>query len=332
MLNGMKIAFVYIGLVIGAGFASGREILEYFNMRDKYSIFPLILAFLMFFMISYIILNKARKYKISDFGMFVDKVAGRLGRFIKLIMYLFMFCGFFVMLSAGGALFETGFGCNHKWGVATLSLICFIVFSFDIKGIVAINTILVPFMIAGIAYLSVTSLIYGSVSASSFSITQNPLISAICYVSYNTITAGAVLVPLYSILDKKSIKFGALLGSGVLCLLIFVIRATLNIYYDRILYSQMPMLDLAVMRGNIYQYIYTAVLFTSICTTAVSHGFGVLSRFHFGTVKHRVVGSAAFCLAALPFSDLNFSFLVSSLYSVFGYIGILWLGILVLRK
>ena len=332
MINGMKIAFVYVGLVIGAGFASGREIFEYFNLRSRESILPVILAFSMFFMISYIILYKAKKYRICDFGEFVDKVAGRLGKFIKLIMYLFMFCGFFVMLSAGGELFESGLGINHKWGVGVLSLICFIVFSFDIKGIVAINTILVPFMIAGISYLSVTSLIYGSVSASSFSITQNSLVSAVCYVSYNTITAGAVLVPLYSILDKKAIKYGALLGSGALCLLILLIRAVLNMYYDRIFYSEMPMLDLAVIRGIIYQYIYTTVLFTSICTTAVSHGFGVLSRFRFKTAKHRVVGSAAFCLAALPFSDLNFSFLVSSLYSVFGYIGILWMGIIVFKK
>ena len=56
MINGMKIAFVYVGLVIGAGFASGREIFEYFNLRSRGSILPVILAFLMFFMISYIIL------------------------------------------------------------------------------------------------------------------------------------------------------------------------------------------------------------------------------------------------------------------------------------
>ena len=31
MKQGFNLAFVYIGLVIGAGFASGREIMEYFN-------------------------------------------------------------------------------------------------------------------------------------------------------------------------------------------------------------------------------------------------------------------------------------------------------------
>ncbi len=332
MKNGIKIAFVYIGLVIGAGFASGREIIEYFNMKSQKNPIPIFIAFLMFAMVSYIILNKARREGISDFGEFVDKTAGKLSVFIKVIMYFFMFCGFFVMLSAGGALFQSAFSCSDKVGVVAVALICFLVFSFDIQGIVAINTILVPFMVCGITYLSVSSLLYYSETASVFSFFDNPYVSAVCYVSYNTITAGAVLVPLYSILDKKSVRLGAILGSAVLGILILLIRETLNIYYDRVLYSEIPLFDMAVIRGEIYKYVYLAVMFTSICTTAVSHGFGILSKFHFKTKRARVIASGVFCLAAMPFSDLNFSFLVSSLYLVFGYFGLIWLIILIFKK
>lgn len=332
MENGIKIAFVYIGLVIGAGFASGREVLEYFNMRSKENPLPVLFAFLMFAVISYLILSKSEREGISDFGEFVDRTAGKLSWLIKGIMYLFMFCGFFVMLSAGGALFESAFPHGDKVGVITLALICFLVFSFDVQGIVALNAVLVPLMICGITYLSVSSLLYSDVSVSTFSLSESPAVSALCYVSYNTITAGAVLVPLYSILDKKSIKVGAILGSAVLGILIFLIRGALNLYYDRILYSEMPLLDMAIMRGEVYKIIYTAVLFTSICTTAVSHGFGILSRFHFKTRKSRILAAGIFCLAALPFSDLHFSYLVSSLYSVFGYFGLLWLLLLIIKK
>ncbi len=332
MKNGLKIAFVYIGLVIGAGFASGREILEYFNMQSRTGIFPILLSFFAFAFISYLILSKTHRTGISDFSELADVIAGRLSPFIKAVMYLFMFCGFFVMLSAGGSLFTTAFNIDGRIGVLSLSLICFLVFSFDVKGIVAINTILVPFMICGITYLSLSSLLYGSTLASTFSFGQSPAISAVCYVSYNTITAGAVLVPLLSILNKKSIRIGVIVGSGVLGILIFLIRASLNIFYDRILYSDMPLLEMAAMRGEIYRIIYSAVLFTSICTTAVSHGFGILSRFHFKTQRQRIIGSALFCLSALPFSDLSFTFLVSSLYSLFGYFGLIWLVILIIRR
>ena len=59
--NGLKIAFVYIGLIIGAGFASGREILEYFNMQSRENPFPILLAVFLFALVSFLILNKTYK-------------------------------------------------------------------------------------------------------------------------------------------------------------------------------------------------------------------------------------------------------------------------------
>ncbi len=332
MKNGLKIAFVYIGLVIGAGFASGREIIEYFNMRSQTNPMPVFLAIALFALISFLILNKSQKENISNFGEFIDITAGKLSGFIKAIIYLFMFCGFFVMLSASGTLFSSTLNADSRTGVIILALVCFLVFAFDVQGIIAINSILVPFMIVGITYLSLSSLLYDTASVSTFSFSDNPAVSAVCYVSYNTITAGAVLVPLTPILNKKSIAVGVLFGSGILGFLIFLIRATLNLFYQQVLLSPMPLFDIAAGRGEIYQITYAAVLFTSICTTAVSHGFGVLSAFNFKTKTQRIIAAALFCLIALPFSDLNFSFLVSSLYSLFGYFGLIWLVILIARR
>ena len=38
MKKSIKISLVYIGLIIGAGFASGREVMEYFNLRSNTSL------------------------------------------------------------------------------------------------------------------------------------------------------------------------------------------------------------------------------------------------------------------------------------------------------
>lgn len=332
MKDGIKIAFVYIGLVIGAGFASGREILEYFNMKTQTNPLPIILAALLFGLVAYLILSRTVRLGISDFALFVDKTAGKLSLIVKAIMYLFMFCGFFVMLSAGGELFSSAFSVSRKIGILTLCAICFAVFSFDIKGIVALNSVLVPFMIVGIVYLSVSSLLYSDAAVSTFPLSDNMAVSAVCYASYNTITAGAVLVPLYGVLNKRSIRTGVILGSVILGLLIFIIWVTLNIFYKQILSAEMPLLNIAAMRGKIYKVIYVFVMFASICTTAISHGFGILSRFHAKTVKGRVAAAGIFCLAALPFSDLNFSVLISVLYSLFGYFGLIWLAILIFKR
>ncbi len=332
MKNALKVAFVYIGLVIGAGFASGREIIEYFNEKSRSSVYPVLISAFLFSLCAFLILRKAQKHRTADFGKFVEITAGRLAPFIKVLMLLFMFCGFFVMLSASGSLFYSCFGLDRRLGSLALAAVCFLVFSFDISGIVAVNAVLVPFMIFGIAYLSVSSLLYGTESVAAFKVAKSAAAGAVCYVSYNTITAGAVLVPLSPLLDKKSTAFGACLAGITLGGLIFLIRAALNAVYDRVLFSDMPLLSAAALRGEIYSVIYAAVLYTSICTTAVSHGFGILSQLHLEERKSKVLAAGIFCLAALPFSDLNFSFLISSLYSVFGYFGLIWLFVLILRK
>ena len=44
MKKALNISALYIGLVIGAGFASGREILEYFNLKNQRDLSGIILA------------------------------------------------------------------------------------------------------------------------------------------------------------------------------------------------------------------------------------------------------------------------------------------------
>jgi uncharacterized membrane protein YkvI len=90
--------------------------------------------------------------------------------------------------------------------------------------------------------------------------------------------------------------------------------------------EEMPLLVLASRLGSVSKIIYTAVLFMALCTTAVSHGFGILSEFHFSSPRHRIIAAALLCLLALPFTGFGFSNLISKLYSAFGYVGFLWSG------
>ena len=57
MKQGLYLAFVYIGLVIGAGFASGREIMEYFNIPSGRDHSGIVLATFLLIVICYMILR-----------------------------------------------------------------------------------------------------------------------------------------------------------------------------------------------------------------------------------------------------------------------------------
>ena len=233
MKKALKIATVYIGLVIGAGFASGREILEYFNFRSNTNISGVLIAAFLFMIIAYLILAKSSEEGISDFDSYITSVAGRTAPLVRGFMLVYMFCGLFVMFSGSGALTDSLSLLPDFYGSVLMALICFAILSFDL-------------------------------------------------------------------------------------------------IHD----SELPMLTLAALCGKLCKRVYTAVLFMAICTTAVSYGFGLMSHFSdkIKTSRQRVLFSAVLCLTALPFSLYGFSNLVSQLYSAFGYIGMIWIVMVIVDK
>ncbi|MBO4941471.1 MAG: hypothetical protein J6D15_04640 [Clostridia bacterium] len=326
------ISFVFIGLVIGAGFASGREIFEYFCIPSQTDLTGIAIATISFGAASYIILDFSARKSIPDFKGFVDCISGRLSPLINFFMLAFMFCGFFVMMSACGALAKETLALPPLYGHLFLALCCFAVFCFDVKGLVAFNSVLVPIMLVGMLYVSLSSLLFDvAPTFSGFSkLYRNPLVSALCYVSYNTITAGAVLVPLAKNTRKSQLKAASVISASVLGMVIFIAWLSMNFFFDELLLSEMPLLHLAEKNSETLKLLYSLVLFMALCTTAVSHGFGIISNFHFKKHSHRIIFAALLCLSAIPFAGLAFSTLVSKLYSAFGYLGLLWTAMLIL--
>lgn len=321
----ISISSVFIGLVIGAGFASGREIFEYFSIPSVTDLTGIAIATISFGAICYITMHLAQKINCTDFDSLISRLSGRFSSVVKLFMFSYMFCGFFVMMSACGALASEALNLSPQYGIWLLSLVCFLVFSFDVKGLVTFNTVLVPLMVAGMIFVCLSSIFTVLPTFAAFdTLKKNPLVSALCYVSYNTITAGAVLVPLSVAANKKQLAAASAVSGAVLGLLIFTAWLCMNLQFNRLLPSEMPLLELAADKGKVTTVIYTLVLFMALCTTAVSQGFGILSKFKLQKTSHRCLAAAALCLFAIPFANFGFSALVSKLYSAFGYAGLLW--------
>ena len=327
----LKITFVYIGLIIGAGFASGREILEYFNIASSTNFSGILIATALFVFIAYIILSKSAEQNIGDFNSYIESVSGKMAPFVKWFMLIYMFCGLFVMFSGSGALIDSITPLPPICGAVFMALICFMVLSFDLKGIVTLNMILVPLMICGIIYVTVSS-VFASTDVFLGEKTAEITLSAVCYSVYNTVTAGAVLVPLAKDTSIKQIRISAILGGFIIGLLIFLVWTVIGLNLDNLLDSPLPMLELAAFCGKNAKKVYSLVLFMAICTTAVSYGFGLMSRFSVRKIRDRVTIAGILCLSALPFSMYGFSTLVSQLYSAFGYIGMIWIVMIIIDR
>jgi uncharacterized membrane protein YkvI len=152
----MKIASIYVGTVIGAGFASGREIIEFFGVYGIKGIFGITISGILFSLIGGLLLLKIFNNKISGFEELICKIFGKkFGLILDNIMTIFLYTGFSVMVAGSGAIFEEELGLSFNLGIIVMIVLSFIVFLFSLEGLSFINSLLVPLLIIGIIFTSI---------------------------------------------------------------------------------------------------------------------------------------------------------------------------------
>ncbi len=326
IVNSLKIFLCCVGTVIGAGFASGQEIMSFFVKYGESGAVGMALCGVLFFAYVYVVLKKIYIYSISDFGGYFSGVAGKgTVTLIEWISYAFMLASFVVMVSGSGAVAEELFGRNTV-GILFMAILCFGVFLKGVDGLVAVNAVMTPLIIVGIIAVGVMSLFAERNVFLDFNIsaiTDNFAVSSLLYVSYNTITLIGVLLPLKDkVTSKSTVLLSALFSGGLLLLAGIILWAVMCMYKSNLSNVQVPMLYIAGNCGVIVKYLYAAVLYMAMITTAVSSGFAFLSflneKAHIKMSKSALI----ICLLSVPLSYIGFASLVGKLYKFFGFLGL----------
>lgn len=328
--NIFKISVVYIGAVLGAGFASGQEMLSFFAQYGSKGIYGLILTGILFFIIGWAVLELAYVNKSKTFLQFIQPITGKIyGNILEWVIVAFMFICFCAMLAGSGALLEQRFNYPYQAGVIIMAVCCYITFQFGVRGVVAINAIFAPVLLSGFMLIGLYIWIYKTFCAFSNTslmlnvVTDNWIISSIIYVSYNAITAVVILVTLHTYIKNKIIAFYSSLISGFcLGLLGVCLVITILSNYDKVCNVEIPMLTIVMKYAPAIQYIYILVMISAMFTTAVANGYGIVAKIGSVENKNNKLVIAEFILSAILFSQIGFSNLVGKVYPVFGYIGL----------
>lgn len=332
----IKIASIYIGTVIGAGFASGREIIEFFGIYGLKGILGMIVSGILFSFIGSLLLIKIYNNKIKSFNELVNKIFGEnFGFIIDIIITFSLYTGFSVMISGSGAIFKEELGLSYNIGIITMVIFSFIVFLFSLEGLSFVNTILVPLLIIGIVF---TSIYINTREGNNFSNIEgvrlskkgNFISSAFLYVGSNSLIILVVFSSLLPLIkDKKTAILGGLSGGIILGVLGISILISTLIYYNEVFQLDIPMLKICSYIGDNYRKIYAIILWIAMFTTALASGFGFINRLKEG--KYKLPFTVLFCISAIPLAKLGFSNLVGVLYPVFGFIGFLVMGIVLMK-
>lgn len=327
--NMLLIAGTYVATVVGAGFASGQEILSYFVVYGRQSVYGLMLVCVLFMLCALCVLMRTEKDGIDSFDEYMHRIAGRrMCVFIKMCVTLFMFVSYCSMAAGSGELFLDGFGAAPAYGMAAMMIICAVVFWFDIKGIVAVNAVLAPVLAVSLFFLGVVSFVFRDTAVFGGGILSklcsNWVVSALVYASYNLLSAIVILAQMRRIVTKHRIALGsAVIGASVLFVIALAIWAAIGLYYGKVELGEMPFWTIVSRYGGFVKAVYSAVLYFSMMTTAISCGYGVLEWLTHTLKIKKLTAILVLTAASCPVLTLGFSGIVKNVYAVFGCLGFL---------
>lgn len=324
--------------IIGAGFASGQEIIQFFSMYYAGGFFGIILAGMLFSVIGYIVLNKVFSERISSYDEFLFPMTGYfLGRLMEFIVMLFMSCIMCVMIAGLGNVLVELTGLAYRYCVAISAAATLLAIMSNIKGIVAISSFVSPVLIAGIIFVGFYILASKDTSVFSISgkmrlLTDNWVFSAILYVSYNTIISTVLMSRMLPYLKSGKVsKWGGVLGGGMLCVTALIINWALYFFYPHSIISEIPVLGIIQNNSKLLAHIYSIILILAMYTSAVTSGYCLTERISSKMkINYKLVG-AVLCAVVMPMSTLGFSSLIATLYPVFGYLGLFLLFIILFQ-
>ncbi|MFW5648499.1 MAG: hypothetical protein ACOCG5_05385 [Candidatus Alkaliphilus sp. MAG34] len=352
------LASIYIGTVIGAGFASGQEVLQFFGKYGYKGILGVMVITVLFSLLGASVLNAVYTRKISSLEEFTTIYFGKaFFVIINMVLTFLLFISYVVMLSGSGAVANENFQIPYAYGIFMMASITLYVFIFGIKGIAKANNIAVPLLILIILWVGIITIYKnkmlfsnfyayplqninpgGSVSAFKSSIRNtinknNWLWSALLYVAFNSIGAIVVMTSLRPlIVDRKAAVLGGVLGGVMLGILAMVILICLLILYTNIIGIEVPMIAVASSLGVVWRQVYSIVLLLAMFTTAIANGYGcILGIYNLTKINIKVI-SVVVSIISVPLATLGFKKLVMFFYPLFGYVGMVFICALVFKN
>ncbi|MCG0278726.1 MAG: hypothetical protein L5656_09395 [Thermanaeromonas sp.] len=332
-----KIAAAYIGTVVGAGFASGQEVLQFFGYFGLWGLAGIALATGLFIFFGYQVLNLSHHLKAHSHLPVMRHAGGPwLGKAVDGITTFFLFGALAVMAAGAGAIFLEEYCLPALLGSTLLIAVTLVTVLLGISQVITAISFVAPLLVATVLGVSLLTIFKNPASLlTNLSWSEVPRaaapfwpLAALLYASYNLILAIGVLAPLGSLNRQKSLLPGAALGGLGLGLGAGAITLALLATAPEVTAWEVPMLQIA---GNLAPWtrtFYSVILLAEIYTTAVSSLYGFTARLAKPESKRFSRLAIMASLVALVAAQLGFSRLVATLFPLVGYGGLLLLGAL----
>lgn len=342
--NILRCAGAFVAWVIGSGFATGQEVLQFFTSYGYKSYAIIAINLIGFLLVGTILLTKGYQHKDEpDFDQFIYYCGKKLGTFYSWLIPITLLAVMAVLISGAGATLSEYYGINHYVGALIMATAVLVTYFIGFDKLVNVLSFIGPSIIAFCLLIGTITLVkdagnfnqigqYEEALSTSQS-SANWLISAILYVSYNFL-CGSVY---YTQIGKtasgiKEARIGAIVGAILLMAAITVINTSILLNGGNTASLAIPNLYLAKEISWFLGAVFSIFLVMGIFSSCSAMMWTVCQKFSTGHQKKDrffafgiIIGT--FLMGLFPFGEL-----VGMIYPVIGYFGVIYIGCVLFKR
>lgn len=330
--NSFALIFMFIsailGAILGAGFASGKEIQTFFTNYGIIAYALMIISFTLFLWTFYLFARIGKIIKPHSIADITKASMGKISFIVDVLLVLSMFVTLSAMLSATDSFAQTVFAdYSFPWASIIMALLVILVLSGGKNSMFSTNNIVMPVVVVMI-FVVLISFFSGapkeSVNIEPIQSTARQLkgiLFAFLYVGVNTISESFIVARVSEKMTKKQSLIASVCCSIVVILFVFLISLALSQSGDYIYGSSLPMIKISYLINNAVGNCYGFVLLLAIFTTLVSTTYTMTSWLK-QFIKNKFACTNIIIVLGFILSRFGFSNIVETLYPLKGVLGV----------
>lgn len=335
VLNIIKFAGAFIAFIIGSGFATGQEIMQFFTSNGLYSMISIIISLILFIYFGSTVMLCGFDYGgIKNYRPYKYFCGNKIGLFYEYFVPVLLFISIIIMISGAGATLQEYYGLNYCVGCAMMAILVLVAFLCGLDSLINIIGFIGPIIVIFSLIVGFTILIQNldglkniSQTMMSINLTKaggNCVESGVIYASYNMVSGLFFFTSLGKSADcRREAKYGAIVGSLLLMLVILIMNLALLSKVKDIYKLAIPTLYFAKSISPLFGKIFSVILLCGIFSTAAPNFWIVCDKI---SQKRKyssksiaiVIAIVAFIGGLLPFEKL-----VGNVYPVTGLLGVI---------
>lgn len=346
MFRILKIGSAFIGVIVGAGFASGQEVLGYFTSFGHLGTLAAIVSTLLFAYVGMMLTKLGSRMQTTSHKKAIYKISGPyLGVVVDYVIIFTLFCVGVVMVAGAGSTLHQQFGLAPFIGSGIMTILVILTIMLNVDRVIAIIGSITPFLVLAIILIGVYSLLTMDMSFTELNpvakqqdsivpdwipIVPQWFISAVNYVSFNTAVGAAMsLVMGGTEKNERTATLGGFVGGLGLGVMIVLSHLAIFSKIDIVASYEMPMLKIIDDISPVLGIVMALVLFGMIFNTAVGMFYAFVARFMEMRTKRANISIVIIGVVGFAASYAGFKELLDFLYPVIGSLGLFLIGALI---